>query len=74
MVKEFGNDLDFVKQEDIYFIDLKRINIKMLLNSGVKAENIYTFDDCTSCRNDIYQSFRKDKNTNMFQISFGVII
>ncbi len=74
LVKEFGSELDFVKQKDFYFIDLKRINIKMLLNLGIKAENIYTFDDCTSCRNDIYQSFRKAKNTNMFQISFGVMI
>lgn len=73
-LKEFGKDLVFKKSAEHYFIDLKTLNRDILINAGIKKENIYIIPYCTSCSNDEYHSFRKNKNTSSFQISYCVII
>lgn len=68
--KEFG-DGNFISYlcGRAYF-DLKNANVSMLLTEGVK--NVYSFDYCTSCRNDIFYSYRKGDKVGR-QISFVVV-
>lgn len=44
-----------------YFIDTVELNKKVLLNMGIRVENIYISDICSSCNNDYIHSYRKDK-------------
>lgn len=67
--KEFKK-IDYEKRNEYYHIDLIKINLDMITEYGIKKENIYLFDGCTSCKNDEYQSYRKNKNTEKFQISY----
>lgn len=46
---------------DIFFLDLKAINVKILIEAGIKPENIEVSPYCTSCRNDLFFSYRKNK-------------
>ncbi len=43
-----------------FFIDLKAINRAILLNSGLKEENISVHDACTSCMKTTFYSYRRD--------------
>jgi hypothetical protein len=44
-------------------LNLKFIGLNILKNSGISENNIFVVDECTSCNNDIYYSYRKDKIT-----------
>lgn len=57
---EYG---EFVKRKDNgkYMIDLKKITKAQLLNAGVLPENIENSDICTSCRNDMFFSHRRQR-------------
>ncbi|MDM5316618.1 peptidoglycan editing factor PgeF [Fictibacillus sp. b24] len=51
----------FKKNEfEKYQLNLKSLNEKLLLHAGVLQENIIISDQCTSCKNDIFFSHRKD--------------
>lgn len=41
-------------------LDLRRINERQLLASGLKAPNVEVSDICTSCRHDLFFSYRKE--------------
>lgn len=41
-------------------LDLWRANVEALLEAGVWPEHIERMDACTSCRNDLYFSYRKE--------------
>jgi len=43
------------------FLDLVEANRRQLLDLGVKKKNIFASDLCTSCRNDLLFSYRKEK-------------
>lgn len=43
-----------------FFIDLKSINKAILLNSGLREENIMVHDACTSCMKTVFYSYRRD--------------
>ncbi len=43
-------------------VDLKKINARQLLETGVKKIDICPF--CTSCNNDLFYSYRKENGTN----------
>jgi YfiH family protein len=43
-----------------YYLDLASINKKQLLSSGVREENISDCGLCTSCRSDLFFSFRRE--------------
>lgn len=73
VINEFKKILKYdfyLKKEDRYYIDLKDINKNLLIEKGIKKENIFIHPDCTYCKNDEYQSFRYHKNTLNFQISY----
>lgn len=44
-----------------YFLNLKKIAKKQLINLGIKSANVKTSSVCTYCQSDKYFSFRKDK-------------
>ena len=66
-IKEFSdiNIEDYItkgdyKEEQKYYIDTIEINKKVLMNLGIKEENISSSDICSMC-NDYIHSYRKDK-------------
>lgn len=65
--KSISND----KIEKIYevrsgkiFLNLNLINIYLLEAIGIKKENIFNSELCTSCQNHIFYSYRVDSKTN----------
>lgn len=43
-----------------YHIDLKRVNYHMFIQAGIPHEHIQVSSWCTSCRNDLFFSYRAD--------------
>lgn len=62
---EIGTDvaeffLDFIeKRNEKIYLDLEKFIITELLNAGLNREKIFSFPYCTSCRNDLFYSYRK---------------
>lgn len=54
-------------------VDLAKINIAQMKNEGIKEEQIYRVDLCTSCHADLFFSYRKEGQTGR-QLSFIGII
>lgn len=49
-----------------YYIDTVGINKEMLINMGIKEENIYLSNKCTFCNNELFNSHRqKDNGRNL---------
>lgn len=59
LIKDKSNTDCYTKAGEKYFIDLKLLNKKQLLNSGVVNIDICNY--CTSCMSDIFFSYRKEK-------------
>ena len=45
-----------------YYIDTVEINKRVLINLGVKKDNIICSDKCSLCNSDFIHSYRKDKD------------
>jgi copper oxidase (laccase) domain-containing protein len=45
-------------------IDLKGVNARQLTEIGIPAENIDICPFCTSCRSDLFYSYRKENGTD----------
>ncbi|WAW15604.1 peptidoglycan editing factor PgeF [Peptostreptococcus equinus] len=52
-----------IRNEKIY-LNLNIINIYLLESIGVKRDNIFNYDLCTSCLNDTFYSYRVDDKTD----------
>ena len=61
------------KQNDDYMIDLVGINVNVLMNLGIKRENIYTSDICTKC-NEEFHSYRRDREKSGRNIALIMLI
>ena len=48
-------------KEQKYLIDTTGINIELIKKLGILENNIYTSNICTKCNNNIYHSYRSDK-------------
>ena len=67
--EEEFNDIDIdqliikgeYEDEQKFFIDTIEINRQLLINLGIKEENIYISDLCSVCNSDFIHSYRKDK-------------
>jgi len=57
------------KDNEKCIIDLTSINKYLMLKRGLKEENIYISDLCTSCNNNLFHSYRKDNHTKDRNIS-----
>ncbi len=44
-----------------YYLDLKKANYVIIERSGIKSKNIEVSSLCTSCSNDLFYSYRKEK-------------
>ena len=66
--KEFSEFLK-TKNNNKCVIDLVGINKYLMINKGLKEENIYISEKCTSCNNKIFHSYRKDNHTKNRNIS-----
>ncbi|MCM1265068.1 MAG: peptidoglycan editing factor PgeF [Candidatus Gastranaerophilales bacterium] len=53
----------FRYSEDKIFVDLKQTNAQQLFDIGVLKEHIDICPFCTSCRNDLFFSYRKENGT-----------
>ena len=67
-IKEFSNFV-LKKEKDKCIIDLIGVNKYLMLKKGLKEENIYISDLCTSCNNHLFHSYRKDNHTKDRNIS-----
>lgn len=56
--------------EGQYRLDLKQLNKILLINSGLKEENIFTSQQCTSCEKDLFFSHRRDDGKTGRMLSF----
>jgi len=52
-----------------WMVDLARINIALMEKEGIKEEQIFWIDLCTSCHQDLFFSYRKARQTGR-QLSF----
>lgn len=55
---------------NIYQLDLKRLNHQILVNSGIKEENINISNLCTSCNEEQFFSHRRDNGKTGRMMSF----
>jgi polyphenol oxidase len=53
-------------------LDLKAANSAILIETGVSPQNIFTSDLCTSCRTDLFFSYRREKLTGRMMSVIGV--
>lgn len=44
-----------------YPVDLREVVLEQLESEGISKENIYLREECTSCQNDLFFSYRKEK-------------
>lgn len=51
----------YLQNKKQWFIDLNKIILRLLLAEGIKEENISGCDLCTSCKTDLFYSYRRDK-------------
>lgn len=70
VAKEFGDNEFINKKDDYWKLDLKMINLNQMVSSGVLGENISIEDICTSCRNDLFFSYRADNKKTGRQLNF----
>jgi polyphenol oxidase len=54
-------------------LDLKAANSAVLAETGVSPRNIFVTDLCTSCRTDVFFSYRKEKSTGRMMSAIGVV-
>jgi len=59
--------------ESKWMVDLAEINIDQIKKEGVKEEQIFRIDLCTSCHSDLFFSYRKEGQTGR-QLSFIGIV
>lgn len=70
VIEAFRKDWDFADEYaepkgEKYYIDLKGINRKELLQAGLKPENITISDHCTHCEPETFASYRREGGTYM---------
>ncbi len=53
-------------------LDLKAANAALLIETGVSPKNIFTTDLCTSCRPDLFFSYRREKRTGRMMSAIGI--
>lgn len=58
------------EKDDRYWLDLVELNYRQLIEAGVRSEKIFDSGMCTSCRNDTFFSYRKEKEAAGRQMSF----
>lgn len=73
VAKEFGDNGFINKEDDCWRLDLKKANLGQMVNSGILEKNISVEDFCTSCRNDLFFSYRADGKITGRQLNFVML-
>jgi len=60
--KKYWSDILSEKKDGKYMLDLWRANEIVLLESGIKQENLQVTDICTHCNSDLLFSHRTTRN------------
>jgi YfiH family protein len=68
--KNFDLDEKFINGEKKYFLNMQKNLAKNLINLGITKKNIKLSNFCTGCNNDIFFSYRFDKQKNNRMLSF----
>ena len=66
--------IQYNKENNKYYIDTAKINKQILLNIGLKPENIVDSNICTVCNWDICHSFRAEKELSGRSVSIIYLI
>ena len=61
-LRDINEIIKYNKEEDKYYIDTVKINKQILLDIGLKEENIIDSNICTVCNSDICHSYRAEKD------------
>lgn len=56
--------------DDLFALDLEAVNVAQLRQTGIRAENITTSNLCTSCRPDLFYSYRRDRGRTGRMLGF----
>lgn len=72
-VKKLNLEYAIEKKSDAYYLDIKKILKRQLLESGVCEENIEISDECSCCENKKYFSYRADGVTGRFCGIIGLL-
>ncbi|WNB90475.1 peptidoglycan editing factor PgeF [Bacillus sp. NEB1478] len=64
------NNVFSKNQSGKYQLNLQNLNEIFLINAGLSPENITKSHDCTSCKNDIFFSYRKENGKTGRMMSF----
>ena len=67
---ELGGNKFIKKGKDSWALDLKKANFVQMLDIGLLEKNISVEDFCTSCRNDMFFSYRADGKVTGRQLNF----
>src|SRR5260221_10418530 len=51
-------------------LDVRRANLRQLLEAGLRPDRVHQVEECTSCRPDLYHSYRRDGPGGGRMISF----
>lgn len=63
ILSEFENSKNYIiKRNNRIFINLQQVCFEQMRECRITKQNIYISNICTSCNNDIYSSYRKDRN------------
>lgn len=78
VIRQFKNTFhdykEFIKLEKSdWKLDLKKANHAQLVCAGLLKKNIWTANHCTSCRKDLFFSYRRDNKKTGRQMSFVMI-
>ena len=69
--KELNLEYSMQKKRDSYYLNVSEILNKQLKNAGIQENHIEFSDECSSCKNETYFSYRADGVTGRF---CGVIV
>ncbi|WP_457744325.1 peptidoglycan editing factor PgeF [Sulfurimonas sp.] len=64
--KQLKLDFAIERRDNSYFLDIKKILKKQLLEQNIKEENIELSEICNACKEDIFYSYRVKNKTGRF--------
>jgi polyphenol oxidase len=69
----WGKDIKICRSvpgQDRWMLDLPLINRRQMIHSGIRERNMTAIDLCTSCREDLFYSHRRDRGKTGRQVHF----
>ena len=64
IVSQFPSKFVIPKKDESFRVDLKEMVIDQLISMGISSNLIYDSGLCTFCREDLFYSYRRDKELN----------